>query len=153
MFQTTVRSESLKTEVEDVNNGSYQQQKEEASEADDGVLDKPNLELRILMQKIKDFGLARFGQDAEKTHEASEADDGVLDKPNLELRPIRRIQDFDESKDHCLTLKNTSYPHQRCAIRNTLVNEKEQAGFTQYVVSMKKIWCIRAYTSQETTKT
>ncbi|GJR81809.1 hypothetical protein Tco_0152594 [Tanacetum coccineum] len=28
MFQTTVRSESLKTEVEDVNNGSYQQQKE-----------------------------------------------------------------------------------------------------------------------------
>nr|GEU76061.1 hypothetical protein [Tanacetum cinerariifolium] len=28
MFQTTVRSESLKTEVKDVNNGSYQQQKE-----------------------------------------------------------------------------------------------------------------------------
>ncbi|GJT12976.1 putative reverse transcriptase domain-containing protein [Tanacetum coccineum] len=27
-------------------------------------------------------------------------------------RPIRRIQDFDESKDHCLTLKNTPYPHQ-----------------------------------------
>ncbi|GJS62362.1 putative reverse transcriptase domain-containing protein [Tanacetum coccineum] len=33
-------------------------------------------------------------------------------------RSIRRIQDFDELKDHCLTLKNTSYPHQR--LMNTL---------------------------------
>ncbi|GJZ95493.1 hypothetical protein Tco_0667827 [Tanacetum coccineum] len=54
-------------------------------------------------------------------------------------RPIRRIQDFDESKDHCLTLKNTPYPHQRYAVYNTLVNEEEQAGFTQYAVSIKKI--------------
>ncbi|GJX50234.1 hypothetical protein Tco_0277079 [Tanacetum coccineum] len=45
-------------------------------------------------------------------------------------RPIRRIQDFDESKDHCLTLKNTSYPHQRYAVYNTLVNEEEPTGFT-----------------------
>nr|GEX45218.1 zf-CCHC domain-containing protein/DUF4219 domain-containing protein/UBN2 domain-containing protein [Tanacetum cinerariifolium] len=45
-------------------------------------------------------------------------------------RPIRRIQDFDESKDHCLTLKNTPYPHQRYAIYNTLVNEEEPTGFS-----------------------
>ncbi|GJV32744.1 putative ribonuclease H-like domain-containing protein [Tanacetum coccineum] len=45
-------------------------------------------------------------------------------------RPIRRIQDFGESKDHCLTLKNTSYPHQRYAVYNTLVNEEELIGFT-----------------------
>ncbi|GKE55816.1 hypothetical protein Tco_1495001, partial [Tanacetum coccineum] len=54
-------------------------------------------------------------------------------------RPIRRIQDFDESKDHCLTLKNTPYPHQRYAAYNTLVNKEEQDGFTQYAVSIKKI--------------
>ncbi|GJS84479.1 hypothetical protein Tco_0751020 [Tanacetum coccineum] len=45
-------------------------------------------------------------------------------------RPIRRIQDFDESKDHCLTLKNMPYPHQRYAVYNTLVNEEESTGFT-----------------------
>ncbi|GJU44787.1 hypothetical protein Tco_1202053 [Tanacetum coccineum] len=45
-------------------------------------------------------------------------------------RPIRRIQDFDESKDHCLTLKNTPYPHQRYAVYNTLVNDEELIGFT-----------------------
>ncbi|GKC30517.1 hypothetical protein Tco_1037811, partial [Tanacetum coccineum] len=44
--------------------------------------------------------------------------------------PIRRIQDFDESKDHCLTLKNTPYPHQRYAVYNTLVNEEESTSFT-----------------------
>ncbi|GKF06073.1 hypothetical protein Tco_0036741 [Tanacetum coccineum] len=67
-------------------------------------------------------------------------------------RPIRRIQDFDESKDHCLTLKNTPYPHQQYAVCNTLVNEDEQAGFTQYAVSIKNIQRIRAYTSLDTTK-
>ncbi|GJU07696.1 reverse transcriptase domain-containing protein [Tanacetum coccineum] len=45
-------------------------------------------------------------------------------------RPIRRIQDFDESKDHCLTLKNTPYPHQRYVVYNTLVNEEEPTGLT-----------------------
>ncbi|GJR36923.1 hypothetical protein Tco_1212607, partial [Tanacetum coccineum] len=45
-------------------------------------------------------------------------------------RPIRRIQDFYESKDHWLTLKNTPYPHQRYAIYNTLVNEEESTVFT-----------------------
>ncbi|GKA63150.1 hypothetical protein Tco_0762756 [Tanacetum coccineum] len=45
-------------------------------------------------------------------------------------RPIRRIQDFDELKDHCLTLKNTPYPHQRYVIYNTLVNEEKPTGFT-----------------------
>ncbi|GKE24501.1 hypothetical protein Tco_1436013 [Tanacetum coccineum] len=45
-------------------------------------------------------------------------------------RPIRRIQDFDESKDHCLTFKNTPYPHQQYAAYNTLVNEEESTGFT-----------------------
>ncbi|GJV43641.1 reverse transcriptase domain-containing protein [Tanacetum coccineum] len=45
-------------------------------------------------------------------------------------RPIRRIQDFEELKDHCLTLKNTSYPHQRYTVYNTLVNEEEPTGFT-----------------------
>ncbi|GJV14370.1 hypothetical protein Tco_1359693 [Tanacetum coccineum] len=45
-------------------------------------------------------------------------------------RPIRRIQDFDKSKDHFLTLKNTPYPHQRYAVYNTLVNEEESTGFT-----------------------
>ncbi|GJX89194.1 hypothetical protein Tco_0341208 [Tanacetum coccineum] len=45
-------------------------------------------------------------------------------------RPIRRIQDFDESEDHCLTLKNTPYPHQRYAVYNTLVNEEELISFT-----------------------
>ncbi|GJY95154.1 retrovirus-related pol polyprotein from transposon TNT 1-94 [Tanacetum coccineum] len=54
-------------------------------------------------------------------------------------RPNRRIQDFDESKDHCLTLKNTPYPHQRYAVYNTLVNKEEQTGFTQYAVYIKKI--------------
>ncbi|GJV73554.1 uncharacterized mitochondrial protein-like protein [Tanacetum coccineum] len=68
------------------------------------------------------------------------------------IKPIRRIQDFEELKDHFLTLKNTSYPHQQYAVCNTLVNEEEQAGFTQYAVSIKKIWRIRAYTSPDTTK-
>ncbi|GJR05969.1 putative nuclease HARBI1 [Tanacetum coccineum] len=45
-------------------------------------------------------------------------------------RPIRRIQDFDESKDHCLTLKNTPYPHQRYAVYNTLVNHVKETSFT-----------------------
>ncbi|GKC01162.1 hypothetical protein Tco_0987298 [Tanacetum coccineum] len=45
-------------------------------------------------------------------------------------RPIRRIQDFDESKDHCLTLKNMPYPHQRYAIYITLVNKEKPTGFT-----------------------
>ncbi|GJR11146.1 putative reverse transcriptase domain-containing protein [Tanacetum coccineum] len=45
-------------------------------------------------------------------------------------RSIRRIQDFDELKDHCLTLKNTPYPHQRYTVYNTLVNEEEPTGFT-----------------------
>ncbi|GJY21390.1 hypothetical protein Tco_0393956 [Tanacetum coccineum] len=44
--------------------------------------------------------------------------------------PIRRIQEFDESKDYCLTLKNTPYPHQRYTVYNTLVNEEESTGFT-----------------------
>ncbi|GJX02654.1 hypothetical protein Tco_0188570 [Tanacetum coccineum] len=51
-----------------------------------------------------------------------------------------------------MTLKNTPYPHQRYVVYNTLVNKKEQAGFTQYAISIKKIRCIRAYTSQITTK-
>ncbi|GKB81868.1 hypothetical protein Tco_0948763, partial [Tanacetum coccineum] len=45
-------------------------------------------------------------------------------------RSICRIQDFDELKNHCLTLKNTPYPHQRYAVYNTLVNEEEPTGFT-----------------------
>ncbi|GJY52690.1 hypothetical protein Tco_0443537 [Tanacetum coccineum] len=45
-------------------------------------------------------------------------------------RPIQRIQDFDGLKDHCLTLKNTSYPHQRYTVYNTLVYEEEQTSFT-----------------------
>ncbi|GJZ62957.1 magnesium transporter MRS2-1-like protein, partial [Tanacetum coccineum] len=49
---------------------------------------------------------------------------------NRMLRPIRRIQDFDEVKDHCLTYKNTLYPHQRYAVYNTLVNKEEPTGFT-----------------------
>ncbi|GJS65304.1 hypothetical protein Tco_0679868 [Tanacetum coccineum] len=48
----------------------------------------------------------------------------------LIMKPIRHIQDFDELKDHCLTLKNTSYPHQRYAAYNTLVNKEEPTGFT-----------------------
>ncbi|GJS80347.1 hypothetical protein Tco_0730228 [Tanacetum coccineum] len=67
-------------------------------------------------------------------------------------RPIRRIQDFDESKDHCLTLKNTPYPHQQFAVCNSLVNEEEQYGFTQYAVSIKKIRRIRACTHQRPQK-
>ncbi|GJV89737.1 hypothetical protein Tco_1533675 [Tanacetum coccineum] len=66
-------------------------------------------------------------------------------------RPIRRVQDFDESKDHCPTLKNTPYPHQRYTVYNTLVNKEEQAGF-KYAVSIKKIRRIHAYTSPDTTK-
>ncbi|GJT35342.1 hypothetical protein Tco_0925761 [Tanacetum coccineum] len=46
------------------------------------------------------------------------------------MRPIRRIQDFDESKYHCLTLKNTPYPHEQYAVYNTLVNEEESTSFT-----------------------
>ncbi|GJY49006.1 retrovirus-related pol polyprotein from transposon TNT 1-94 [Tanacetum coccineum] len=45
-------------------------------------------------------------------------------------RSIRHIQYFDELKDHCLTLKNTPYPHQRYALYNTLVNEEEPTSFT-----------------------
>ncbi|GKE35672.1 hypothetical protein Tco_1454994, partial [Tanacetum coccineum] len=37
---------------------------------------------------------------------------------------------LDELKDHCLTLKNTSYPHQRYDVYNTLVNEEEPTSFT-----------------------
>ncbi|GJU63621.1 hypothetical protein Tco_1245456 [Tanacetum coccineum] len=54
-------------------------------------------------------------------------------------RPIRRIQDFDESNDHCLTLKNKSYPHQRYPIYNTLVNEEEPTGFTSIRLTMTKV--------------
>ncbi|GJT60294.1 hypothetical protein Tco_1003827 [Tanacetum coccineum] len=54
-------------------------------------------------------------------------------------RPIRRIQDFDESKDHCLALKNMPYLHQRYAIYNTLVNKEEQAGFTQYAITIERL--------------
>ncbi|GKA11116.1 retrovirus-related pol polyprotein from transposon TNT 1-94 [Tanacetum coccineum] len=45
-------------------------------------------------------------------------------------RPIRRIQDFDESKDHFLTLKNTPYPHQRYTVYNIVVNKEKPTGFT-----------------------
>nr|GEY25829.1 RNA-directed DNA polymerase, eukaryota, reverse transcriptase zinc-binding domain protein [Tanacetum cinerariifolium] len=45
-------------------------------------------------------------------------------------RPIRRNEDFDESKDHWLTLKNTPYPHQRYVVYNTLVNEEEPTSLT-----------------------
>ncbi|GKB45545.1 hypothetical protein Tco_0896298 [Tanacetum coccineum] len=51
---------------------------------------------------------------------------------------------FDELKDHCLTLKNTPYPHQRYTGNNTFVNKEEQAGFTQYAISIKNILRIRA---------
>ncbi|GKE01209.1 hypothetical protein Tco_1389192, partial [Tanacetum coccineum] len=68
-------------------------------------------------------------------------------------RSIRRIQDFDELKDHCLNLKNTPYPHQQYAIYNTLVNEEEHAGFTYYVVSILKIRRIYALTSSKTSMT
>ncbi|GJT00108.1 retrovirus-related pol polyprotein from transposon TNT 1-94 [Tanacetum coccineum] len=54
----------------------------------------------------------------------------------------RRIQDLDELKDHCLTLKNTSYPCQRYAVYNTLVNEEEPTGFTS----------IRRIQQEDTTK-
>ncbi|GJS13482.1 hypothetical protein Tco_0407954 [Tanacetum coccineum] len=40
------------------------------------------------------------------------------------------LKDFNESKDHYLTLKNTPYPHQRYAVYNTLVNEEESTGLT-----------------------
>ncbi|GJV59602.1 reverse transcriptase domain-containing protein [Tanacetum coccineum] len=49
---------------------------------------------------------------------------------DLMNQKIRHIQDFDELKDHCLTLKNTPYPHQRYGVYNTLVNEEEPTGFT-----------------------
>ncbi|GKA47251.1 hypothetical protein Tco_0740134 [Tanacetum coccineum] len=68
-------------------------------------------------------------------------------------RIIRCIQDFDELKDRFLTLKNTLYPHQRYVVYNTLVNEEEQAGFTQYAISIKKIRHIRAITLSKTSMT
>ncbi|GJT81655.1 retrovirus-related pol polyprotein from transposon TNT 1-94 [Tanacetum coccineum] len=55
---------------------------------------------------------------------------GVIGEDILKGTPIRCIQDFNELKDHCLTLKNTPYPHQRYAAYNTLVNEEELTGFT-----------------------
>nr|GEZ67523.1 reverse transcriptase domain-containing protein [Tanacetum cinerariifolium] len=61
-----------------------------------------------------------------------------LSRQLKELQDKGRIQDFDESKDHCLTLKNTSYPHQRYAIYNTLVNEEEQLVLAHYAVSIKE---------------
>ncbi|GKA76928.1 hypothetical protein Tco_0783389 [Tanacetum coccineum] len=69
------------------------------------------------------------------------------------VKSILRIQDFDKLKDHCLTLKNSSYSHQRYTVYNTLVNKEEQAGFTQYAVSIKKIWHIRALTSSKKSMT
>ncbi|GJZ05982.1 hypothetical protein Tco_0539775, partial [Tanacetum coccineum] len=63
------------------------------------------------------------------TKSSRKSTDLTENTPNYS-RPIRRIQDFDESKDHCLTLKNTPYPHQRYAVYNTLVNEEEPTGFT-----------------------
>ncbi|GJU52188.1 hypothetical protein Tco_1225902 [Tanacetum coccineum] len=57
-------------------------------------------------------------------------DCGLPPKQVTVKQPIRRIQDFDELKDHCLTLKNTLYPHQRYVVYNTLVNEEEPTGFT-----------------------
>ncbi|GJV08470.1 ribonuclease H-like domain-containing protein [Tanacetum coccineum] len=61
---------------------------------------------------------------------SSDSDDEDYTNTPYYSRPIRRIQDFDELKDHCLTLKNTSYPHQRYAVYNTLVNKEEPTGFT-----------------------
>ncbi|GJU01719.1 integrase, catalytic region, zinc finger, CCHC-type containing protein [Tanacetum coccineum] len=52
------------------------------------------------------------------------------DTVSYDQLPIRRIQDFDEFKDHCMTLKNTPYPHQRYAVYNTLVDKEEPIGFT-----------------------
>ncbi|GJW59767.1 hypothetical protein Tco_0109102 [Tanacetum coccineum] len=48
---------------------------------------------------------------------------------------------------------NSSYSHQRYTVYNTLVNKEEQAGFTQYAVSIKKIWHIRALTSSKKSMT
>ncbi|GJY21529.1 hypothetical protein Tco_0394095 [Tanacetum coccineum] len=76
------------------------------------------------------------------------------DVRELTTAPIRRIQEFDESKDHCLTLKNTPYPHQRYAIYNTLVNEEEEATsfYLNTSYPSRKIRRICACTSQGTTK-
>ncbi|GKA15924.1 hypothetical protein Tco_0695671 [Tanacetum coccineum] len=109
------------------------------------------------MDEISNYGVhgevmlkdTHFGA---KTKSSRKSTDLTANTPYYS-RPIRHIQDFDELKDHCLTLNNTSYPHQRYAVYNTLVNEEEKAGFIQYAVSIKKIRRIRAYTSQETTKT
>ncbi|GJZ80877.1 reverse transcriptase domain-containing protein [Tanacetum coccineum] len=46
------------------------------------------------------------------------------------LKTYTTFQDFDESKDHCLTLKNTPYPHEQYAVYNTLVNKEESSSFT-----------------------
>ncbi|GJT43595.1 hypothetical protein Tco_0952310 [Tanacetum coccineum] len=49
-------------------------------------------------------------------------------------------------------MKNTSYPHQRYAVCNTLVNEEEQTGFTQYAVSIKEDTAYPCLHSPKTTE-
>ncbi|GJV39474.1 putative reverse transcriptase domain-containing protein, partial [Tanacetum coccineum] len=49
------------------------------------------------------------------------------------IKPKRTYTTYprlDELKDHCLTLKNTSYLQQRYAVYNTLFNDKEGTSFT-----------------------
>ncbi|GJR99782.1 putative mitochondrial protein [Tanacetum coccineum] len=73
----------------------------EASEDDDGVLDKPSLELRFKQRSLwifpEIFLYVSVGSKKERKKretrvlgdlEASEDDDGVLDKPSLELRSL-----------------------------------------------------------------
>ncbi|GKA92796.1 hypothetical protein Tco_0814721 [Tanacetum coccineum] len=67
---------------------------------------------------------------ARTTRSHSWSGDGKVVIMEYLVKPIRRIQDFDELKDRCLTLKNTPYPHQRYAVYSTLVNKEEPTDFT-----------------------
>nr|GEV48657.1 integrase, catalytic region, zinc finger, CCHC-type, peptidase aspartic, catalytic [Tanacetum cinerariifolium] len=98
--------------------------------------------------KYRVYGESEEARIMEHKRKVQESPQSLTTYTAYHSKSIHHILDFDELKDLCMTLKNTSYPHQRYAVYNTLVNEEEQACFTQYAVSIKKTRRIRALTSR-----
>nr|GEX05277.1 hypothetical protein [Tanacetum cinerariifolium] len=100
-----------------------------------------NKELMIVFYSPDDLNIEHMVKVSEKAHileHKRRVQESLLiltTNTPYHSRSIRRIQDFDELKDHCLTLENTPYPHQRYAVYNTLVNEEEPTGF----ISIRRI--------------
>ncbi|GKG17582.1 hypothetical protein Tco_0362539, partial [Tanacetum coccineum] len=60
--------------------------------------------------------------------------------------PIRRIQDFDESKDHCPTLKNTPYPSRRYGVSVPTLHEGFKSNTPYPGISIRRIQDLLLYT-------